>query len=283
MRIHHLNCGTCCPWGGRLFDGTSHGLLHGHVVCHCLLIESDAGLILVDTGFGASDAARHRRIARFFRVLNQPQFRPEETAVAQVRALGFDPRDVRHILVTHLDFDHAGGLEDFPRATVHILAREKEVADAKRGGTFVGTRRYRPQQWDEVETWALYPAGRGEPWHGFECVRDLEGLPPEILLVPLAGHTWGHAGVAIDTGEGWMLHAGDAYFFKDEVRQPKRQCPPGMRFYQWMMEVDRTARLANQQRLRALSLDHAADLRIFCAHDRTEFRSLSRQAPAATL
>ena len=54
MRIHHLNCGTCCPAGGRLFDGTSDAAF-GHLVCHCLLIESDAGLILVDTGFGTRD------------------------------------------------------------------------------------------------------------------------------------------------------------------------------------------------------------------------------------
>jgi glyoxylase-like metal-dependent hydrolase (beta-lactamase superfamily II) len=51
---------------------------------------------------------------------------------------------------------------------------------------------------------------------GFEAVRDLDGLPPEILLVPLAGHTWGHSAVAIDTGDGWLLHAGDAYFFRGE-------------------------------------------------------------------
>lgn len=282
MRVHHLNCGTCCPWGGRLFDGTSRGFVHAHLVCHCLLIETAAGLVLVDTGFGTRDVARRGRIAPFFRFLNQPQFRNEETAAAQVRALGFDPADVRHILVTHLDFDHAGGLEDFPQATVHILAREKEVADEKRGGVFVGTRRYRPQQWDEVEKWALYPAGRGEPWMGFDCVRALEGLPPEILLVPLAGHTWGHAGIAVDTGSGWLFHAGDAYFYKGEMRHEQGRCPPGMRFYQWMMEVDREARLTNQERLRRLSLDRAADVRIFCAHDRDEFHDLRARPPAAS-
>ncbi len=286
MRIHHLNCGTCCPWGGRLFDGSSHGLLRGEVVCHCLLIESDSGLVLVDTGFGRKDVRRRGRIAPFFRFLNQPQFREEETAVAQVRRLGFDPADVRHILVTHLDFDHAGGLEDFPNATVHLTAREKEVADERRGGAFVGTRRYRPGQWDEVEKWALYPMGGGEPWMGFEAVRDLEGLPPEILLVPLAGHTWGHSGVAVDTRQGWLFYTGDAYFFHGEVGSEERRCPPGMRFYQWMMEVDRQARLSNQERLRRLSLDRASDVRLFCAHDRVEFARFTKPAavpPRASL
>lgn len=272
LKVHHLNCGTSCPLGGRLFDGTSRGLLTGHIVCHCLLIETDAGLVLVDTGFGTRDISHpQRRLARFFRTLNNIQLRPEETAIAQVTQLGFSPNDVRHILVSHLDFDHAGGLEDFPNAAVHLMAREKEVADERKGGAFVGTRRYRPQQWDDVTNWRLYAAGGGERWFGFDAVRELEGLPPEILLVPLSGHTWGHSGIAIDTGQTWLLHAADAYFFRGEIDSERRRCPPGMRAYQRMMEVDRQARLTNQMRLRRLSLAHTNDVSIFCAHDPVEF------------
>jgi glyoxylase-like metal-dependent hydrolase (beta-lactamase superfamily II) len=280
MKIHHLNCGTCCPAGGRLFDGTSDGPL-GHIVCHCLLIESDQGLVLVDTGFGTRDIAEpHRRLSDFFLTLNNIQLRPAETAIAQVRSLGFDPADVRHIVVTHLDFDHAGGLQDFPNATVHLSAREKAVADERRGGSFVGTRRYRPQQWDGVGDWRLYPLGGGEPWFGFEAVRDLNGLPPEILLIPLAGHTWGHCGVAIAEPGGWLLYAGDAYFYRGEVGSDTYACPPGMRGYQRMMEVDRAARLSNQKKLRRLSLEHAGEVRIFCAHDAVEFEMLASESLA---
>lgn len=285
MKIHHLNCGTCCPPGGRLFDGTTDAP-RGHIVCHCLLIESDQGLVLVDTGFGTRDVADpHRRLSEFFLHMNQIQLRPEETALAQVKRLGFKPEDVRHIVITHLDFDHAGGLEDFPNATVHLTAREKEVADAQEGGAFVGTRRYRPGQWDEVSSWKMYPMGGGERWFGFDSVRDLAGLPPEILLVPLAGHTWGHSGVAIqEDGGGWLLHAGDAYFYRGEVGSERYSCPPGMRGYQRMMEVDRHARLSNQAKLRRLSLDHDDEVRIFCAHDPVEFgilAGLERRALAA--
>jgi glyoxylase-like metal-dependent hydrolase (beta-lactamase superfamily II) len=277
MKIHHLNCGTCCPPGGRLFDGTTDGAL-GHVVCHCLLIESASGLVLVDTGFGTRDIANHHRLSAFFRTLNQPQLRPAETALAQIRDLGFHAEDVRHILVTHLDFDHAGGLEDFPNATVHVTSREKEVADARDGGAVVGTRRYRPRQWDDVEHWQLYPFGGGEAWYGFDCVRDLAGLPPDILMVPLQGHTWGHCGIAIHEGGGrWLLHAGDAYFYRGEVGSSRYSCPPGMRGYQRMMEVDRAARLANQAKLRQLSIDHGHDVRLFCAHDPVEFEILAGQ------
>lgn len=275
MKIHHLNCGTCCPPGGRLFDGTSDSP-QGHIVCHCLLIESEDGLVLVDTGIGTWDVADpHGRLSEFFLQLNQLQLRPGETALAQVRALGFEPEDVRHIIVTHLDFDHAGGLEDFPNATVHLTAREKEVAEAAEGGAFVGTRRYRPEQWDGVDRWKLYPMGGGERWFGFDAVRDLDGLPPEILLVPLAGHTWGHAGVAVRESNGWLLYASDAYFYRGEIGSKTYACPPGMRGYQRMMEVDRAARLENQKKLRRLSLDHGDEVRIFCAHDPVEFELLA--------
>lgn len=275
MRIHHLNCGTCCPAGGRLFDGASDAPL-ARLVCHCLLIESEAGLILVDTGFGTRDVAHPGdRLAAFFRACNNPLLRPDETALAQLRGLGFDAADVRHIIVTHLDFDHAGGIEDFPNALIHVTAREKQAADEQRGGRFVGKRRYRPCQWDEVRDWQLYPMESGESWFGFDAVRDLAGLPPEILLIPLPGHTWGHSGVAVHGADGWLLHAGDAYFFHGEIGSENPQCPPLMAGYQRLMEVDRQARLGNQARLRRLSIDRVGDVRITCAHDPVEFDLLA--------
>jgi glyoxylase-like metal-dependent hydrolase (beta-lactamase superfamily II) len=281
MRIHHLNCGTDCPLGGRLFDGRSKGL-KGHLVCHCWLIETNEGLVLVDTGYGLKDVDHPHdgadpRITRTMRSLLNIKLREEETAVRQIQRLGFSPADVRHILLTHLDFDHAGGLEDFPQAVVHLMDAEFSAATGPRKG-FVPRNRYRPRQFDEVDKWRRY-SGTGEPWFGFGAVRQLEGLPPEILMVPLPGHTWGHAGIAIDTGAGWMLHAGDAYFYRDEMRREKRKCTPGLRAYQTMMEVNRASRMANQERLRRLSLERAGDVKIVCAHDVVELERCVAGAP----
>lgn len=274
MQIHHLNCGCMCPVGGSLFDGFSRGLT-AHLVCHCLLIETNRGLVLIDTGFGLRDIqSPYARLSPFFIHFNNIQFDRKYTAIAQVEQLGFSAHDVRHIVLTHLDFDHAGGLEDFPEATVHVMQREMDTARDRHG--FIASRRYRPGQWDEVKHWQYYTAA-GEPWFGFEAVRDLEGLPPEILMIPLAGHTYGHAGVAIKTSEGWLLHAGDAYFYRDEMNPSKRRCTPGMRAYQWMMEVDRKARLLNQDRLHQLSRDRSQDVRLFCSHDAIEFKALAER------
>jgi len=272
MHIHHLNCGCMCPIGGALFDGFSRGLT-ASLVCHCLLIETNQGLVLVDTGFGLRDVqSPYSRLSPFFVHFNNIQFDRKYTAIAQIEQLGFSANDVRHILLTHLDFDHAGGLEDFPEATVHIMQTEMDAARDRDG--FIASRRYRPRQWDEVKRWKYYSAG-GEPWFGFDAVRDLDGLPPEILLIPLTGHTRGHAGVAIQTPEGWLLNAGDAYFYRHEMNSPKRHCTPGLRAYQRLMEVDRKARLHNQDRLRALSCDRAQDVRLFCSHDAIEFKTFA--------
>jgi glyoxylase-like metal-dependent hydrolase (beta-lactamase superfamily II) len=129
-----------------------------------------------------------------------------------------------------------------------------------------------------VREWRRY-SGQGEAWFGFPAVRGLEGLPPEILMVPLPGHTWGHAGIAIQGEDGWLLHAGDAYFYRGEMRGPKRKCTPGLRGYQSMMEVDRAQRMANQERLRRLSVERAGEVRIICAHDAVEYESCAAGAP----
>lgn len=273
MRIHYLRCGTDCPFGGAFFDGFSKGPF-GLIPCAAQLIETDDGLVLVDTGYGTEDVAHpHPRLSKAFRALLNIRFRMEETALHQVKALGYSAKDVRHIVLTHLDFDHAGGLEDFPHARVHVMELEKDAAERKRRRA-TNPRRYRPAQWDDVRDWRTYAGGGGEPWFGFDAVRALDGLPPEILFVPMPGHTWGHAAVAVQTGGGWVLNAGDAYFYRRELDQDRRRCTPGLRLYQNLMEVDRAARLGNQERLRQLKHAHAGDLTIFCSHDEKELEAL---------
>lgn len=279
MRVHHLNCVSSCPLGGRLMDGRAGTIFErGELYCHCLLVETEQGLVLVDTGFGLRDVINPKsRLSSFFLALLSPDFREEMTAVRQIKKLGFNSSDVRHIVLTHLDFDHAGGLDDFPNATVHMLQQERDYAMTQK--TWLDRQRFRPQQWNSRNRWKVYRAGLGEKWHGFETVRDLDGLPPEILLVPLPGHTFGDTGVVIQTPERWLLQAGDAYFYHQEMHAKNPWCTPGLRFYQTMMEKDRNARLSNQDRLRQLRHAHRSEIELFCSHDLVEFKRLTNRPP----
>ncbi|RYF48376.1 MAG: MBL fold metallo-hydrolase [Comamonadaceae bacterium] len=276
IAVHHLNCISSCPLGGRMMDGRSPSVLQrGSLCCHCLLLETDHGLVLVDTGFGLRDVHDPRsRLSGFFLRLLAPDFREEMTAVRQVQRLGFRAGDVRHIVLTHLDFDHAGGLDDFPHAQVHLMQRERDAAQAQR--TWLDRQRFRPQQWSSRKRWHVYGTRTGgAPWYGFDCVRDLRGLPPEILMVPLPGHTLGHAGVAVRGPGGWTLMAGDAYFHHREMDAESPWCTPGLRLYQCLMEKDRRARLYNQQRLRALTQRSSGEIEVLCAHDPGEFERIA--------
>lgn len=84
-------------------------------VSHCLLLEGKDSLTLVDTGIGKKQITEnldgnltwtHKNIFGF-------SFSVKETAIEQIKNLGYSPEDVRNIFITHLDFDHAGGFLTF--------------------------------------------------------------------------------------------------------------------------------------------------------------------------
>lgn len=270
--VHHLNTAS--------IQGIS--VLGQHLVCHVLLLEtSDAGLVLVDTGLGSTDyldmpARLGWEFAKFYA---RPVIDPSLAAIEQIKVMGFDPREVRHIVQTHLDLDHVGGLSDFPDALVHVHATELEAARRRDG--FRARRRYRPKMlFDHNPKWRTYTHG-GARWMGFEAVRGLEGLGDDILMVPLFGHTQGHCGIAVNTRDRWLLDAGDAYFDAREIKLPVRECGPGPALFQLLVTTERGNRRANQDRLRALHADHP-DIDIFCGHNPFEYLDLvekSRDTP----
>jgi glyoxylase-like metal-dependent hydrolase (beta-lactamase superfamily II) len=195
MTIRIFNAFTCnARWPSKLKTGLV-----------CTLVETDRGLVLIDTGPGLEDYAHPHGMLRLFQVITVMRLDPQESAIRQVQRLGFQPEDVRHVLLTHMHFDHCGGLPDFPWATVHVHRREYE--------TFIGKKR----RWTDLAyirrhiahqpEFCLYQE-TGEKWYDFDAIR----LPfePEMQLVPLYGHTWGHCGVAVKLQSGWYFNAADA-------------------------------------------------------------------------
>lgn len=262
MKIHHLNCGSMCPHGRRLMQGEGSFFEPAQIVCHCWLIEGRDSLTLVDTGLGTAQVKG--MVTGSNKALMRPKLLLEETALSQIAALGFKASDVRDIVLTHLDFDHAGALADFPDATVHVHA--PELAAARNKATFVEKQRYESRLWAHGPKWQEHRAG-GEHWNGFESVRALGEGDDEILLVPLMGHTHGHNGVAAREGGGWRLHCGDAYFFHTEVAADPH-CPTGLNVFQSLLAVDNAARKTNQARLAALNTQGGITLNsAHCPHE----------------
>jgi len=251
-----------CPHGGRLISGEGSALGKARIICHCLLVEGSDGLVLIDTGFGLDDMRNTRQLGMIFDTLFRPQAREADTAIEQVRVLGHSPEDVRHIIATHLDVDHAGGLPDFPDAQVHVLSRE--LAAAMRP-SWRERQRYVAAHWAHGPKWVEHEPD-GDEWMGFESVRILPGSDAEILLVPLIGHTRGHTGVAVKHEGRWLLHCGDSYFHRDEMRTPP-SCPPVLKAFQNLNSVDSAARRHNSDRLRELAQRSDAEVELFCSHD----------------
>jgi glyoxylase-like metal-dependent hydrolase (beta-lactamase superfamily II) len=260
--IHHLGCGTMCPHGGRLISGQGSLLGKARIICHCLLVEGADGLVLIDTGLGLDDMRNTRRLGAIFDTLLRPQAREEETAIEQVRALGFAPEDVRHLVPTHLDVDPLRRTARLPRRAGARArtraARGDEPELARTRALRRGALGARPQ-WVEHEL-------EGDEWMGFESVRVLPGSDAEILLVPLVGHTRGHTGVAVQQDGRWILHCGDAFFHRGELQTPP-SCPRGLRAFQAVNSVDNAKRRQNSERLRELALREAGQIELFCAHD----------------
>jgi glyoxylase-like metal-dependent hydrolase (beta-lactamase superfamily II) len=263
-QITHLNCGTMCPRGRRFLNGDGGYLDPGHLVCHVLLVQLADGLALVDTGLGEAEVRNHRLLNPGIRAVLRPQLIGSETALSHVRSLGYDAADVRHIVLTHADFDHAGGIGDFPSAQVHISGTEYAALTAPPLRERV---RYAvaAHDWAHRPQWVTHDVG-GDSWFGFESVRVLEGSDSEVVMIPLPGHSLGHSGVAVRTPDGWLLHAGDAFFNRRQLQTPP-SCPPGLRLFQSVVVADNRKRRANLERLRELVASHSDAVTVICAHD----------------
>jgi glyoxylase-like metal-dependent hydrolase (beta-lactamase superfamily II) len=277
VKVHHLNLCTMCPYGGRLIDGGTGPILAGaEMVVHALLVETSDGLVLVDTGMGLDDVrAPGARLGRGFVMAMRMRLSEADTAVRQIERLGFRREDVRHIVVTHLDLDHAGGIPDFPEAQIHVHRAEHAAAMAR--PSLNERNRYRKVHFAGNPRWALHEA-EGERWFGFASVR---AVAEDVLLIPMHGHTRGHSAVAVrapsGSGAEWLLHCGDAYFAAGELEEPP-SCPAGLAVFQRVIAVDDEARVANAARLRALHREAGERVRIFSAHDPAEYRAAARSS-----
>ncbi|MCP4602540.1 MAG: MBL fold metallo-hydrolase [Proteobacteria bacterium] len=180
------------------------------------LIKKDDYLILFDTGnstnfIGEMKPFRYRQNWLFIKTLMIPEYNDScDPIVYQIKELGFSPEDVKYVIISHMHWDHAGGMKDFPNAKFFVSKKEWEAANAPDSHKHV----YIREQFDnlglDVEPVTTDP---GKPILEFPASLDILG-DGSLILVDLPGHTTGSSGllVTLPTGRRFLLIGDSAYF-----------------------------------------------------------------------
>jgi N-acyl homoserine lactone hydrolase len=186
-----------------------------------LVEHPSAGAILIDTGFHRSVIDKPRENLGLIGALMTRDLRmgPEQTVVAQLRTRGIDPAEVRLILMTHLHFDHASALADFPGATVLVSKPEWNAAHQP-AGALAG---YPKNQLDPRLTYRTidFDAQQAHPHKSFGQALDLFG-DGSIVFVFTPGHSAGHMSIILRLNAREAFIAGDAIYTMATLREGRR-------------------------------------------------------------
>jgi len=181
------------------------------LACRCLLIEyADGTRALVDVGIGERWSDKERGI---YNIHAQ-----DAGLVQALAAHDCAPADIDHVILTHLHFDHAGGLlrvgadgelsPSFPTATHWVQRRNWAWAhspSARDGGS------YRVDDF----AWLAEPGA-----HKLELVDGVREILPGVEVLPHHGHTFGMQVVKITTDVGTYLFMADLIPTSSHMRDP---------------------------------------------------------------
>lgn len=257
-KIYHLNCATLKSLGGA-------------VVCHCLLLETEKGLILVDTGLGVEDVKNPKQRLDFqFRLIVNPTLRMEETAFHQIKKLGFSSDDVRYIILSHLHEDHVGGIDDFPNATMITTKAEYDfVFSSGKKGTG-----YNKKQMSGQYNWLLCELNKMK-WNGFDACAVFEDSN-DLLLVDLKGHTAGQCGLVIKWADKTYFFCADGYYSRKTLVNGGKKTPFQYKLLQFFVSHSRKDAKETESKIVNL-FQREKSIELFCAHDVNEFNALRKQ------
>jgi len=266
LRIHHISCGRFRPPFRTLVDGSGKLLERADYVVHCLLIELPSALVLVDTGLSAADQRAPLRGLGPGMAWGGGAC-CGRTAQQQVEALGFCSAHVTHVLLTHLDKDHAGGLADFPQAS--IVVHPAELQSATRRRSFLERQRYNPRHLAHRPRWQPLATDNPAELLGLDSY-SVSGLPETLQMLSLPGHSAGHCGVAVHDGLRWLLHCGDAVYHRAWLDGSRPSLV--IRAVEAILRSDAQGARESRQRLRMIIENDLAT--VFCSHDRQAFDEL---------
>ncbi len=251
MKVHHLNC-------------VKIESQFGPGVGHCILIENNESLVLIDAGIGMAETKEPEKyLGKELVEITGFQFNESLTAFRQIEQLGLNPNKVSDIVCSHLDPDHIGGTVDFPNAELHI---SKEEYDSFKSGN----ERYLDYQLSHNPKIHLYEKDDSN-WFGLHA-RKLD-LGFEIYLIPLFGHTPGHCGIAYKLNDKWAFYAGDAYYLRAELKDKNHPVDQ----LATIRAVNNKMRLESLDKVRRLINDFESSIDYFGYHDPIEYKNESPQ------
>ncbi len=174
----------------------------------CWAIEHPDGVIVVDTGESshANDPGYQPAWHPFVRFCERRWVAPEEEVGPQLEKLGLKPGSARHLVITHMHGDHAGGLPSFQGVEVLMSATEAKMALARTGPMNGYLNTHYPKWLDPTRV--TFTDG---PWETFDSSQAVSS-DGRVRLVPTPGHTKGHLSVVVDRGDDLVLIAGDAAY-----------------------------------------------------------------------
>jgi glyoxylase-like metal-dependent hydrolase (beta-lactamase superfamily II) len=158
--------------------------------------------IVVDTGFDTEEAARRRRESGD---VWQPDMRCSPAEGLQL--IGVDAATVAEVIITHLHFDHAGTLGQFPKARFHLQEQEMQFATGPNMAHEYCSGAYTV---DHVVEMVRHVYGRRVKFHAGDA-----DVAPGVSVHHIGGHTMGVQAVRVRTRRGWVVLASDASHFYD--------------------------------------------------------------------
>ena len=195
-------------------------------------VMSKSEIVIVDTGPGEPDEVK----SAFGRAVVR---KDGESPLGALKRLGVSPESVKHVIVTHLHWDHSGGLYLFPNAAIYVQKRELQCAICP------------PPLQGEIYELASHSKTLPRWLKSLRSMTAIDGdktLLPGVDLVTLPGHTPGMMGVAINTAVGKYLIASDAVPTRANL---KENIPPG--WFQNLEDVyrsyDRIRSLVDEERV----------------------------------
>ena len=147
----------------------------------------------------------------FFRFAVRERVSPEQEIGPQLDRLGIAPSDVRHVVMTHLHTDHAGGLHHFPDNEILVSRAELDYAAGLRGRV----RGYPNKRWPAWfrPTLIDLPATQ---FGSFPASMALTGAG-DVALVPVPGHSPGQLAVVVEDRDHAVFLAADSSYTQDAL------------------------------------------------------------------